>query len=140
MEKHTSYSSNWNKNSKKNTIRLFSWTFAWVTTLAIATFGRLYIWEDNETISLIAILFNLVIGIGFIIANKDHLKGLDELQQKIQLEATALSLVVGVVTGITYSLLAQAKIVHQHAEISNLIIIMGLTYSIGIFIGNRRYK
>jgi len=140
MKKHTSYSSNWNKNSKKNTIRLFSWTFAWVTTLAIATFGRLYIWEDNETISLIAILFNLVIGIGFIIANKDHLKGLDELQQKIQLEATALSLVVGVVTGITYSLLAQAKIVHQHAEISNLIILMGLTYSIGIFIGNRRYK
>ncbi|PIQ09640.1 MAG: hypothetical protein COW71_05490 [Ignavibacteriales bacterium CG18_big_fil_WC_8_21_14_2_50_31_20] len=140
MEKHTSYSSNWNKNSKKNTIRLFSWTFAWVITLAIATFGRLYIWEDNETISLIAILFNLVIGIGFIIANKDHLKGLDELQQKIQLEATALSLVVGVVTGITYSLLAQAKIVHPHAEISNLIILMGLTYSIGIFIGNRRYK
>ena len=140
MEKHTSYSSNWNKNSKKNTIRLFSWTFAWVITLAIATFGRLYIWEDNETISLISILFNLVIGIGFIIANKDHLKGLDELQQKIQLEATALSLVVGVVTGITYSLLAQAKIVHPHAEISNLIILMGLTYSIGIFIGNRRYK
>ena len=140
MEKHTSYSSNCNKNSKKNTIRLFSWTFAWVITLAIATFGRLYIWEDNETISLIAILFNLVIGIGFIIANKDHLKGLDELQQKIQLEATALSLVVGVVTGITYSLLAQAKIVHPHAEISNLIILMGLTYSIGIFIGNRRYK
>ena len=140
MEKHTINSSNWNKNSKKNTIRLFSWTFAWVITLAIATFGRLYIWEDNETISLIAILFNLVIGIGFIIANKDHLKGLDELQQKIQLEATALSLVVGVVTGITYSLLAQAKIVHPHAEISNLIILMGLTYSIGIFIGNRRYK
>ena len=62
------------------------------------------------------------------------------MQQKIQLEATALSLVVGVVTGITYSLLAQAKIVHPHAEISNLIILMGLTYSIGIFIGNRRYK
>ncbi|MDA3860534.1 MAG: hypothetical protein PF445_04855 [Melioribacteraceae bacterium] len=140
MEKQTINSSNWKKNTKKNTIRLFRWTIAWVVTLAIATFGRLYIWEDNETISLIAILFNLAIGIGYIIANKDHLKGLDELQQKIQLEATALSLVVGIVIGITYSLLAQAKIVHPNAEISNLIILMGLTYSIGIFLGNRRYK
>lgn len=140
MEEQTNISSDWNKNTKKNTTRLLSWTIAWVLTLAIATFGRLFIWEDNETISLIAILFNLAIGIGYIIANKDHLKGLDELQQKIQLEATALSLVVGVVTGITYSLLAQAKIVHPHAEISNLILIMGFTYGIGIFLGNRRYK
>lgn len=140
MEKQTINSSNWNKNTRKNTIRLFSWTIAWVLTIAIATFGRLYIWEDNETFSLIAILFNLAIGIGYIIANKDHLKGLDELQQKIQLEATALSLVVGIVAGITYSLLSQAKIVHPHAEISHLLILMGLTYSIGIFLGSWRYK
>ena len=140
MEKQTNKPNNWKTKSDKNTKRLAKWTLAWVLTLAIATFGRLYIWEDNETISLIAILFNLAIGIGYIIANKDHLRSLDELQQKIQLEATALSLVVGVVGGITYSLLAQAKIVHPHAEISNLILLMGLTYSIGIFIGKRRYK
>jgi len=140
METQTNISNNWNKNTRKNTIRLFSWTVAWVLTLAIATFGRLYIWEDNESISLIAILFNLAIGIGYIIANKDYIKGLDELQQKIQLEAAALSLVVAVVAGITYSLLSQAKIVQQHAEISNLIILMGLTYIIGIILGNWRYK
>ena len=140
MEKQTNISSSWSKNTKKNTVRLFGWTIAWVITLAITTFGRLFIWEGDEIISLSAILINLLIGIGFIIANKDYLKGLDELQQKIQLEATALSLVVGVVVGITYSSLAQAKIVHSHAEISNLIILMGLTYSIGIFFGNRRYK
>jgi len=140
MEKKINISSDWNKNTKKNTTRLFSWTIAWVLTLAIATFGRLFIWEDNETISLIAISFNLAIGIGYILANKNYLRGLDELQQKIQLEATALALSVGIVAGLTYSLLAQAKIVHPHAEISNLIILMGLTYSIGIFLGNRRYK
>ncbi len=140
MEKKTNISSDWSKNTKKNTTRLFSWTIAWVLTLAIATFGRLFIWEDNETISLIAISFNLAIGIGYILANKNYLRGLDELQQKIQLEATALALSVGIVAGLTYSLLAQAKIVHPHAEISNLIILMGITYSIGIFLGNRRYK
>lgn len=140
MEKQKTNTNKWGENYKKKTTRLFGWTTAWVLTLAIATFGRLFIWGDHETISLIAIIFNLIIGVGFIIANKDHLKSLDELQQKIQLEATALSLVVGIVVGITYSLLAQAKIVHSHAEISNLIILMGLTYAIGIFIGNRRYK
>jgi len=140
MEKKTNKLSEWNKKTKKNTIRLFSWTIAWVLTLAIATFGRLYIWEDNTLISLIAIGVNFAIGIGYILANKHHLRGLDELQQKIQLEATALSLSVGIIAGLTYSLLAQAKIVHPHAEISNLIILMGITYSIGILLGNRRYK
>lgn len=127
-------------NTCKNTIRLRNWTVAWVLSMALASFGRLFLWESNEILSIIAILLNLAIGIGFIIANKDHLKGLDELQQKIQLEATALSLVVGIVVGLSYNMLAQANIIFSKAEISHLVIIMALTYMVGIFIGNRRYK
>jgi hypothetical protein len=132
--------SEWTEKTRKNTLQLAYWTIAWLLTLALATFGRLYIWEDNTLLSFITIVINLIIGIGYIFANKHHLRGLDELQQKIQLEAMALSLSVGIVLGITYSQLAQAKIVHPNAEISNLIIIMGLTYGIGILLGNRRYK
>ena len=140
MEIQTNTSNNRNTKSCKSTKRLAVWTLAWVLSMAFATFGRLFIWENNETLSLITILFNFAIGIGFIIANKDHLKSLDELQQKIQLEATALSVVVGIVVGLSYNMLAQANIIFSKAEISHLVIIIALTYSIGIFIGNRRYK
>jgi hypothetical protein len=140
MEVQTNKSNNYKSNTSKNTIRLSKWTLAWVLSMALASFGRLYLWESNDMLSLITILFNLAIGIGFIVANKDHLKGLDELQQKIQLEATALSLVVGIVVGLSYNMLAQANIIFSKAEISHLVIIMALTYMIGIYTGNRRYK
>ena len=39
------------------------------------------------------------IGAGMIIANRDYLRGLDELQQKIQLEAMALTNVAGILLG-----------------------------------------
>jgi hypothetical protein len=87
-----------------------------------------------------AILINLGIGVGMILANKQHLQGLDELQQKIQLEAMALSLGVGLVGGLGYSLLDTTKLISSDAEISHLVILMSLTYLGGVIAGNRRYK
>ena len=75
-----------------------------------------------------------------IVANKNHLKGLDEMQQKIQLDAMAISLGVGIVCGISYSLLDQTNLISYDAEISHLIILMGLTYSAGTIIGRNRYQ
>ncbi len=140
MEEQTNKLNNWKAKSFKISIRLRKWTIAWVLSMALAKFGPLYLWESNDILSLITILLTLVIGIGFIIANKDRIKGLDELQQKIQLEATALSLVVAIVVGLSYYALAQANIIFSSAEIPYLIIIMVLTYMVGIYRGYRRYK
>lgn len=130
----------WADRTKKNTINLAFWTIAWVVTLAIATFGFKFLWHSNSSLTFLAIIINAVIGIGMIIANKRHLKGLDEMQQKIQLESMAISLGVGIVFGLSYSLLAQTNLITFDAEISHLIILMGLTYSAGIIIGRIRYK
>ncbi|TVZ27186.1 hypothetical protein JM83_2212 [Gillisia sp. Hel_I_86] len=126
--------------TKKNTINLAVWTGAWVLTLAISTFGSLLIWKGNDVAIIIAILVNFIVGIGMILANVRHIKGLDELQRKIQLEAIGIALGLAVVAGISYSSLDQTNIISYNAEISHLVILIGVTYMAGILIGNSRYR
>ena len=83
------------ERTRRITVKLFWWTAAWVVTLAIATFGPHFIWA-SRTMTLGAIAINLAAGAGMILANKDHLQILDEMQRKIQLEAMALADVVAV--------------------------------------------
>ncbi|WP_153916098.1 hypothetical protein [Shewanella sp. TC10] len=135
-----SMDNDWKKCNSVNTIRLAKWTAAWVITLAITTFGPFFLWPENDIITVAAIGGNFLVGIGMIWANKQHLASLDELQQKIQLNAMALSLGVGLIVGISYSTLSTTGIINAHAEISHLIIVMSLTYSVGILLGNRKYR
>jgi hypothetical protein len=131
---------NWTDRLKKNTIRLGYWTAAWVITLAIAAFGPRFIWDYASLPSIFALQVNLAAGVGWILANKQNLRDLDDLQQKIQLEATALSLSVGVVAGLGYELLEDSHLIGFQPEISHLVILMSLAYGMGVFTGNRRYK
>jgi xanthosine utilization system XapX-like protein len=71
---------------------------------------------------------------------RQYLLGLDELQRKIELDAMALTLGVGMVVGVSYELLEDIKLITFEPEISHLIILMGLTFGIGIIVGNRRYQ
>ena len=107
--------------------------------MAIATFGPKFIWEDNKTLTFIGVLVNAVFGVFMILANIKHLKGLDELQQRIQLEGMAIALGVGVVGGLTYSLLDTTNLIAQDAEISFLVIIIALTYLASVIIGQKKY-
>ena len=130
----------WEENTAKNTSNLRFWTLAWVLTMALANFGPKFIWEMNTNISLIVVLLNMTIGFGMILANKRHLNGLDELHQKIQLEAMAVSLGVGLVIGLSYSSLDVTNVIPFDAEISHLVIIMSLTYLAGYVRGFRKYR
>lgn len=127
-------------STKSNTINLALWTAAWVLSLAVSTFGPLVIWEENTTLTSFAIAFNFLIGIGMIFANIRHLNGLDELQRKIQLEAMGIALGLAVVAGLAYSSLDQSNLIDYNAEISHLVILVGITYLAGILIGTSRYR
>ena len=130
----------WAANIARNTALLGYWTGAWLVTMAVANFGPEFIWQSNEWLTILAILINLGVGFGMIVANKRHLKGLDEMHQKIQLEAMALSLGVGLVVGLGYSNLDVTNIIAFDAEISHIVIVMGLTYAAGVFAGLRKYR
>ncbi len=133
-------SDSWSRTNVKNTLRLGYWTAAWLVTMALASFGPVFIWQSNKLLTGLAILFNLGVGFGMIMANKRYLKGLDELQQKIQLEAMALSLGVGLVVGLCYSNLDISNLISFDAEISHLVILMGLTYFAGVLVSHRKYQ
>ena len=130
----------WNTRVKKNTKNLALWTMAWVLSMAIATFGPMFIWEGEDILTVTAIMLNALLGIGMILANIRHLNGLDELQKKIQLEGMAIALGVGIVGGLSYSLLDTTNIITQDAEISFLVILISLTYLVSVLIGQKRYK
>ena len=140
MTSPESINTDWKQRNNLNTKRLAKWTAAWVFSLALATFGDKFIWQQDELITAIAIGVNFIIGIVMIMVNKQHLIDLDELQQKIQLNAMGLSLGIGLIVGISYSTLDTTGLISSDAEISHLIIVMGLTYMIGIILGNRKYQ
>jgi len=140
MNKLKTDSNDWNARIKKNTIRLGYWTGAWLVTMAVAVFGPLLAWQSNELLTILAIAINLGIGFGMIMANKHHLRGLDEMHQKIQLEAMALSLGVGLVVGLSYSTMDVTNLIAFDADISHLVILVGLTYGVGVFAGLRKYQ
>ena len=126
--------------TKKNTLRLFFWTGAWVLATAGAAFGPRFLWDFNTLPTVLGVLVHIGIGFGMIRMFRQYLLGLDELQRKIQLDAMALSLGVGVVFGVSYELLEDIKLITFEPEISHLHLLMCLTYFIGIILGNRRYQ
>jgi len=133
-------SSDWAVSSTRNTVRLRYWTIAWVASMAVAAFGPKFIWDFAVLPSILGILINLGLGFGMILANKRYLQGLDEMHQKIFLDAAALTLGVGLVCGLSYDLLEDIKLISFQPEIPHLVIFMCLTFLVGMIAGHRRYR
>ena len=127
------------ERTRRNTVRLGLWTGAWLVSMALAVFGPIFLWE-SRSVSLVAILINVALGIGMMVANKQHLDGLDELQRKIQLDAMALALGMGLVLGLGYSAMDIANVIEFDAEISFMVMLIGVIYIVGVLIGRRKYQ
>lgn len=124
----------------KDTRNLMIWTGAWTLTMAIANFGPTFIWDQHSGFTIAAIIINMLFGAGMILANIRHLKVLDEMQRKVAMDAMGISLGVAVVAGLAYSNLDVTNIIPFDAEISHLVILIGLTYLTSTIVGNLRYK
>ncbi|MEM0516490.1 hypothetical protein WCN91_13875 [Pseudoalteromonas sp. YIC-827] len=124
-------------NTTKN---LAMWAVSWVGSAALATLGHQLLWTDNITLSLIAIAINLLLGVQMIRAYIKHVKALDELQQKVQIEAAAITAGTGLVAGSSYSYLSNFGVIQQEASIAVLIVIMAIAYIGAIIVGIWRYR
>ena len=127
------------KERKKYLINLGLWTWSWVATLAIATFGPIFIWEEQKALTTFAIIINLANGVLMILANRQLFNHYDELERKIHLESLALTLGLTIIVGLTYSLLDQTNLIPFDAEIGVLIGFVGVTYIITLLINRKRY-
>ena len=126
--------------TKKTTKRLFIWSVVWVLATAGVAFGPKNLWNFNTLPTILGVLIHIGIGFGMIRVFKQYLLGLDELQRKIQLDAMALSLGIGLVLGSSYELLEDIKLIPFQPEIPHLIILMSLTYVVGCVLGHRKYQ
>lgn len=124
---------------KKRLYRLAAWTWSWVATLAIATFGPKYIWDGHVVLTTLAVLANLGNGLAMIAANRNLYADFDELEQRIHLEALGLTLGLTVIFGITYSLLDATDLIPFSAHIGILVGFAGMAYLITVWINTKRY-
>lgn len=128
--------------ARKSTIvrHMAYWSGSYVITMALATFGPEFLWDYNQPLTIGGILLNLIAGIGMIVSNIRYLDVLDEMMKKIQLEAMGLSLGVAIVAGLSYSLLDITNIIPFDAEISFLVMLIGVVYLASLAINLRRYR
>ena len=140
MSDSNSNSGGFAAKTRKTTVHLGYWTLAWVATTAVAAFGPRLVWDFATLPTVLGVLVNIVVGFGMILATRRHLHGLDEMQQKIFLDAGALTLGVGLVCGSGYELLEDIKLITFEPEISHLAILMCLTFMVGMVVGHRKYR
>ncbi|KGJ91783.1 membrane protein [Colwellia psychrerythraea] len=140
MSKQKCENSSYQTKNKTNTVTLRNWTTAWLITMAIAAFAPKYIWEFNTALTITAVLINLAVGFKMLIVNRDYLRGLDEMQRTILLEAMALALGVGLVIGLSYELLEDIKLITYQPEMPHIVFLMVITYGLAVISGHRKYQ
>jgi hypothetical protein len=125
---------------RTSTIRLALWTCAWLAATALMAFGPNFVWNKAPVFTLLAIGLDVAVGIGMILANKKYLEELDELQRKVQLNALAVALGVGLIAGIPYSMMDAYDVIPFKPHISHLLMLMSLTYFVSCLYGSKQYR
>ncbi|WP_245759735.1 hypothetical protein [Robiginitalea myxolifaciens] len=129
------------KSERLRRVRLLAlWTFVWTISTALVVFGSEFIWNGTKGLTVFALGINILLGIGMILAHRNFLEILDELERKIQLESMAITLGLTLVIGLAYSMLDVTDVIPWDAEISFLVMFMGICYMLAIFMNTRRYR
>ncbi len=125
---------------RANVIRLFVWNGAWGAATALMAFGPKYLWNRASVFTLLAVGLDVAVGVGMVLANRNYLAELDELQRKVQLNSMAITLGVAVVAGVPFSVMDAYHLIPIHADIGYLLILMSLTFGVSNLYGTRRYR
>ena len=126
--------------TRTNVIRLFRWNGAWGVATALMAFGPKFLWNRALVFTLLAVGLDVAVGIGMLLANKNYLAELDELQRKVQLNAMGITLGVGLIAGVPLSVMDSYHVIPFHADIAYLLILMSLTFVVSNLYGTWRYR
>src|SRR5882757_3263357 len=124
----------------KRTIRLACWGGTWLAATALMKFGPKFLWNKALVFTLLAVGLDVAVGVGMILANKSYLAELDELQRKVQLNAMGITLGVGLIAGVPFSVMDSYHLIPFHADIASLLILMALTFVVSNLYGTWRYR
>lgn len=115
------------------------WVFIWMASMVVADKGALYAWWSAQWITVLAIAVNVLLGLSMIVAFMRLLQGMDDLQRKIQLEALSIALGVSLVGSAAYSLLVSWGFILDE-DVSDIFVLMCVSYSVSVLIGTVRYR
>ena len=122
------------------TVRLACWGGAWLAATALMRFGPKFLWNQAIVFTLLAVGLDVAVGVGMILANKAYLAQLDELQQKVYLNALGITVAVALIAGVPYSVLDIYHVISFHAEIWHLLLLMSLTFVLSYLYGTWHYR
>ena len=101
-------------------------------------YGPRFLWDKDSVFTLMAVGLEVAVGVGLILAHKSWVAGLDDLQRKIYLDATGITLGVTVFLGVPYSFLGKLGVIPF--QFSHLLIITSVTFVISNVYGTVRYR
>src|SRR5947209_5893146 len=113
---------------RTSTRRLFYWNCAWVAATALMAFGPKFFWNKALVFTLLAVGLDIAMGVGMILATKRYVMELDELQHKVYLNALGITVGVGLIVGIPFSVMDTYHVIPFKADVAYLVILMGLTF------------
>jgi hypothetical protein len=124
---------------RRNQLRANGWTLAWMASWLAVNLGISYDVLPRGLPGSLATLLPLGLGVGALLSYRHFLREADELLRKIQLDALALSVGVGILAGLTSHLWVRTGALSRESVLLVTSLMM-LTYSVGVTLGSRRFS
>jgi hypothetical protein len=140
MNQSKTLENGYHSRTLKNILQLGSWAGAWLGSCALMAYGPRFLWSKDLVFTPLAVGLNFCVGVGLVLAHKKYLASLDELQRKVYLDALGITVGVALITSIPYSVIDRYHVIAFHADLSDLWILMSLTFLASFFYGTWRYR
>ena len=131
--------SEYDVRSIRDNLVMVLWVFIWMASLVVADKAQLYGWWEDGWVTWLAVAVNVFLGLVMMVSFMRLLRGMDDLQRKIQLDALALALGISLVACAAYSLLVTWGYIIDE-EVTDIFMIMCVSYSLSVLVGTWRYR
>ncbi len=116
-------------------------TLIWLATIAAARLAPAMLPRGEEqAANWWGLALNITAGLIWIVAFTRYLRGLDELQRKVMIDALALTLGVAWVAAFAYAIAMSAGLVSDHVDLVAAPVLLAAVYLVSIGIGRLRYR
>ena len=129
----------YDKRSVRENLKLAGWIFVWMISLTVSDKAALYGWWAAPWITCLSIGINAALGLWVIHIYRQLLKGMDDLQKSIQLEALSMAFGISLVAACSYSLTVTWVYI-QDEEVSDLFMVMCVSFSAALLFNAWRYR
>ncbi len=124
---------------RRNKRRMRAWLLSWMGSWLAIIMALRFDWLPQGLLATTLTILSAVLGLFALAAYRRFLLEADELHRKIQLEALAAAVGIGVLGGLTAWLLVLTGALESFDGLW-IIVAMLFSHGIGVFIGQRRYS